>query len=555
MRSKEISIVWQHFSKTLEKLKCSYCPKEYSLNTSTTVLMKHIQAQHEEKLEEKNEPSPKKKKITLSDEKSQKIHENLIKFIIDDNQSFMIVENEAFQEFVLSLNSNYILPGRTFIKDFILKSYIDKKIKVQDYFNQLEGRVSITTDLWTSCSNMPIIGITSHYFDKDWNYKKITLDFKEIPYPHDGKSIAYSIIETFKEFKIEEKLLGFTTDNASNMGTCKDELNRILFEKYSSINGIGCGAHIINLAVQKGLKKLENTIEKFREVNKTIKKSPRLFQEMEKIAEIQKVIFLTPKLDCVTRWNSTYLMLKDMLSMKQVYNTLSETKLDESDWNNLEDIVSLLKIYYQTTKLISGSNYPTIGLFFKAVQLCFSSSLKNIEENIMKDVSTEIYSVFEKYWSDFKLSPIIGAILDPRFKDEAIDLFPEVKNHFKNIYEIYLSKHKRKPIVQVIEDDLSILLESTSQPIDELTSYLKFKYPTSMSKLKFDIVAWWKLNQNEYPIISKMAKDFLSIQPSSVPSEQLFSESSLLITEKRANLHEDTIRACMCLKSWNKTLF
>jgi hypothetical protein len=261
--------------------------------------MKHLEKEHSQEIEKIVSPN-KKKKIAMNDEKSLIIHEKLINFIVDDHQSFMIVENIAFQEFLLSLNSDYLIPGRTFIKDFILKSYIDKKEKLQDYFIQIKGKISFTTDIWTSRSNIPFIGITAHYINENWDYKRITLDFKEIPYPHNGKSIASSIIETFQEFKIEEKILGFTTDNASNMGTYKEELNRILEEKYTSIKDIGCGAHIINLAVQKGLKKLETKIDKFREINKTIKKSPKLFQEMEKISEIQKIQFLTPKLDCIT---------------------------------------------------------------------------------------------------------------------------------------------------------------------------------------------------------------------------------------------------------------
>ena len=37
---------------------------------------------------------------------------------------------------------------------------------------------------------------------------------------------------------------------------------------------------------------------------------------MEKIAEIQNIKFITPKLDCPTRWNSLYIMLNDLLLMK-----------------------------------------------------------------------------------------------------------------------------------------------------------------------------------------------------------------------------------------------
>lgn len=47
-----------------------------------------------------------------------------------------------------------------------------------------------------------------------------------------------------------------------------------------------------------------------------------------------------------------------------------------------------------------------------------------------------------------------------------------------------------------------------------------------------------------------MARDFLAIPSTSVPSEQCFSTSKNLITDKRNRLAGKTVRACMCLRSW-----
>jgi len=65
-----------------------------------------------------------------------------------------------------------------------------------------------------------------------------------------------------------------------------------------------------------------------------------------------------------------------------------------------------------------------------------------------------------------------------------------------------------------------------------------------------DPLEWWKINENQYPRLSKMARDFLAIPSTSVPSEQCFSISKNLITNQRNRLAGKTVRACMCLKSW-----
>ena len=39
-------------------------------------------------------------------------------------------------------------------------------------------------------------------------------------------------------------------------------------------------------------------------------------------------------------------------------------------------------------------------------------------------------------------------------------------------------------------------------------------------------VEWWKLNGNSYPVLSKIARDYLAGQATSVPVEEIFSSGS-----------------------------
>ena len=53
---------------------------------------------------------------------------------------------------------------------------------------------------------------------------------------------------------------------------------------------------------------------------------------------------------------------------------------------------------------------------------------------------------------------------------------------------------------------------------DEIDSYLN-----TSNDINTDPLLWWKEHQNEYPILSLIAKDYLSIQATSVAAEQAFS--------------------------------
>jgi hypothetical protein len=49
-------------------------------------------------------------------------------------------------------------------------------------------------------------------------------------------------------------------------------------------------------------------------------------------------------------------------------------------------------------------------------------------------------------------------------------------------------------------------------------------------------LAFWKANSLNYPVLSAMAMDYLSVQASSVPSERAFSSGTDLVTADRCSL-------------------
>ena len=72
---------------------------------------------------------------------------------------------------------------------------------------------------------------------------------------------------------------------------------------------------------------------------------------------------------------------------------------------------------------------------------------------------------------------------------------------------------------------------------------------------KTDPFEYWRFKSGLFPSLAAMAKTYLSIPSTSTPSERAFSMGRLVIHHTRANLAAQTIRALMCLNSWNKNAF
>jgi len=80
----------------------------------------------------------------------------------------------------------------------------------------------------------------------------------------------------------------------------------------------------------------------------------------------------------------------------------------------------------------------------------------------------------------------------------------------------------------------------------ELEDYLA--QPTVNMQIK--PLKWWKDDEELFPNLSKMARNYLAIPGTSASSKCLFSSGHQLITDFCCSLSSSTIEACMCIKNW-----
>jgi len=86
----------------------------------------------------------------------------------------------------------------------------------------------------------------------------------------------------------------------------------------------------------------------------------------------------------------------------------------------------------------------------------------------------------------------------------------------------------------------------------EVDTYLDDPLVHSREGEEFDVLKWWKRNQDQYPTLAKMAHDFLAIPLSTVASESTFSTAGIIIDKHRNSLSSETVEALICAKDWLK---
>ena len=74
--------------------------------------------------------------------------------------------------------------------------------------------------------------------------------------------------------------------------------------------------------------------------------------------------------------------------------------------------------------------------------------------------------------------------------------------------------------------------------------------PENNDRAVRDPISYWHERRLQYPRLSRMALDFLTIQPMSAECERLFSVSGQMVPPQRSNLQARTIGMCQVLRSW-----
>lgn len=179
---------------------------------------------------------------------------------------------------ICSPSINLHIPGRNQIRSRLLELSSVTSEHILDYFPP-DSRMSIALDCWTSPHQKPFMAITGYFIDSDWNYQEILLGFPPLQGDHSGKELARVVASTIRKFQLGSRILGITTDNASNNTTMFAELTQILKDELNnehssllstavdpnfaavlrSAHHIPCLTHVIQLSVKAFLDELRIT--------------------------------------------------------------------------------------------------------------------------------------------------------------------------------------------------------------------------------------------------------------------------------------------------------
>jgi len=395
-------------------------------------------------------------------------------------------------------------------------------------------------------------------------------------------------------------------DNDAMMAALSQALRRDFRLQYDPIHHrIRCQGHIINLAVKSFLfvtdKEVLDEDEEANIYNVTLKeieewrnKGPlgKLHNFLVFLAASTQRLHDFLELSCnhriprdnTTRWNSWFMMLQMAWALRDVVDNfisvhgtpdLQNDKLTDMEWSTVRVIKDFLEKLAMSTKACE-SQESTLDLSLPCTDYILALFERYKDE--YKDAPTFAtmfnsgWAKMEKYYklSDKTPAYVAGIVLHPGRKWKWIEKHwkPEWVQPAKDKMKLFWET-KYKPAAITIASS-STTQSSTSAAEKAPNEYLKWlddnddddpladEYARYIAQPQVTGVKqgykWWlePTQQKNFPNLSKMALDILSIPAMSADPERLFSGAKITISDRRNRLGIYTIEALECLKSWLK---
>ncbi|WKX89674.1 hypothetical protein Q1695_008930 [Nippostrongylus brasiliensis] len=535
---------------------CKLCKKLIKIPQSktTTNLLGHLKNNHAgevEKWEEENKvkgaqsPSTSQQKIESSftrimkPETRRSINKKHAILMADASLSLRIPRLRTFKNFVQSLNGSYVPPtSRTLLKI------------MDDYVNEIDGhnrkllaenaaRVVITADCWTSFNaNTGLLAISGHIVSPDFGKREnFILDCVPLGQEsHTADLIADKIRESLGRVNLKDNDV-FTV----------------------------CTAHIINLAVRSALQcpQVAPIIQKCKGIISKLNRSATLKGSLSRCLKAEGLTPMTLASDCPTRWNSTYMMIGDILTaitislqhetaelyFMHVYFKYSalERLIEEQGFDHFEQhevktlnaLQKYLEPFYALTKKVCSAD-ATIPLLLAGGKLLVAATeLTNNDARVkLKQFGEELLTKTKKYftkWFD-NATVRIATLLDPRFAFEKKIIEWRPASGERNVDDVE-KEEPQKPVAPtsfwdpIVADEGQEELGSKRMRLSTEEDELKLEVQRYMLLVKkkrpdkdSDPLKWWSLYKQDFSLMSRKAHQYLSIPATSVDCERMFRE-------------------------------
>ncbi|KAJ0249198.1 HAT protein [Hirschfeldia incana] len=472
------------------------------------------------------------------------------------------------------------------IRKEVLKIYEAQKIKAKKFLSDFQGKLTLSYE-WMLCgSARDYTCLTAHFIDDNFNVRSWILGFTT------GASIpiddiyVYHFRKAVQDFEVQDKVstillpnrAGFEGKNVDAIRKCMDSsVNLPVFVVY-------CCADLFRLMVN----------DLYNEFSLFLYEDVRMLVGWGRFSSTNWNVRLYHLQQAVDMQN------EDAFSKDEIYDDYD--KPSDEEWVKIRTFCRLAGVIYKVAREIFEVGYSTSNVYFHLLAELKVMLREEVDSGGGGDGDyflrngEKMLKMFDKYWNDMFLVLATASVLDPRFKMKYVDFYCSKKvesddgskaaavlDYLRKVYARYAANDIfHKPICPVATidyedeeeeddegygDDIEKKKTDAYEDFVLFKEYLKFeggcsrelqeseldsylKEPVMEWNKDFKALEWWKEESQKYPILSRVARDILSIPISRASSYDAYVSEIREPPEYVRSMDAIAANAMVCGRSW-----
>ena len=530
-------------------------------------------------------PSVKIVKYSETNIKQQRFRSKTVDWVVKNMRPLNILHDKELIEAIEIADPKLNLISRNTATADINKKYQKVENDLIEEFRKIDY-FAATTDGGSARDNRSFTALIVHYIglkEEKLVLKKKLLRMVEMRKGKTAKQYREEVDKVLESFGIKEKTNFFTTDNESTMQAAFTETERN-----------GCWPHILSISTKKAMKAQNELTEirgKMRKISTLAHKSPKFMIEIQKGQEEQNLPLTKLQQEEPTRFTATVIMMKSFLNVKleniddnmetvyaniQVINNalinvgvkkanLEKMTLKRVEISKVVPLIKVLEALEECITVVGSENKVTASLMHKFVKNLyeflkpndsdpvflhvFKAKIKaEIKERNNKNLNTEALAKAAIFAKRNNLDKLFNSKSKDKYLDElrveleAIEKFEKDNNN----ETIEAPVVKRRRIIEDSDDDEKSDIQGTIVKSKASVELERFQLEPKL-KSSDDPLLWLTVKRLEYPLMSKLAMKYLTVQASSTPAERAMSRMNNILSQKRTRMKSDLFNKMMVL--------
>ena len=511
----------------------------------------------------------------------ESLHVLIGEYLIENMLPPETVETKSFMNMMLAVDSSNLFKLKEFHADVLLTQLYDTySFSLTDMIRGL-GTATLTLDTWRSMSEEVYMTVSAHVIASDWKFQSYVLTSKPKP------ANLLNELEHLRD-SLDIKQTPFAIVDDSSCISAPDD---------------GIIIHCLGLAIHKAAAHalllgdvpniLQSVVESTASLPDLEVPNARLLRYVN---ELQ-----TNNLQKSAHWIEIYDLLREMTKPKD--RAAFRANVGNSMFRSINEILNCLKPLKSAVEHMLEQSEFIVSMVLPVLRkLELSLAEESGDSKMEKELKGEIWNRLSECYEADELKDylLISSLLDPRFKEllfvdvsylrrareslvKAGELVcksmssesPDIANDISKVVSIevnseYTGESSMKKIKLELDDSESEPTTSASSSSDSgygwLSDVVNKKTVATKGETKETVrseidrystveqttshpLAWWKSRQSVYPILSKVARQYLCTPATSLPPDIMFKTRQGHVSARRSLLPDELIEKMVFLNS------